>query len=180
MLKFDPVEGLAVLERTPSVLRAMLAGLPEAWTTPNEGGDSWSPFDVVGHLIDGEETDWIARTRIVLAQDGRTFTPFDRFRHLARNRGRALASLLDEFEGLRRANLAVLRGLAIGPRELALTSRHPELGAVTLRQLLATWVAHDLGHIAQIARVMAVQYREEVGPWHAYLPVLEQRRQGGA
>lgn len=162
-----------MLERTPSVLEAFLHGLPDVWTTGNEGPDTWCPFDVVGHLIDGESADWMVRLHIILAQgDNRRFEPFDRFRHVARNAGRTLPDLLAEFRQLRERNLTELRSLNISTAELQLTGEHPAFGGVTLEQLLATWVAHDLGHIAQIARVMAKQYREAVGPWEAYLPVL--------
>lgn len=172
-MTFDLPHGIAVLERTPAVLRALLAGLPPAWTAANEGPDTWSPFDVVGHLIDGEEVDWMGRARTILAQGPqRRFAPFDRFRHITRNQGRQLAELLDEFAALRQRNLAELRALDLDAARLQLTGEHPEFGPVTLEQLLATWVAHDLGHLAQIARVMARQYREAVGPWQAYLPVL--------
>jgi hypothetical protein len=170
---FDLEMACRVLERTPEVLRAMLAGLPDAWTRATEGVDTWSPFDVVGHLIDGEEEDWLERTRIILAQGAsRRFEPIDRFRHLERNRHRALDELLDRFGEIRAANLVTLRGLGLGPRELALAGEHPALGRVTLEQLLATWVVHDLGHLAQISRVMAKQYARAVGPWREYLPVL--------
>lgn len=172
-MNFELEKGTEILERTPGVLRALLAGLPEEWTRADEGPDTWSPFDVVGHLIDGEERDWMARARIILAQEpGRRFEPFDRFRHLRVNRGRTLGELLDRFEHLRARNLEELEDLRLNPDHLALKGEHPELGSVTLGQLLATWVTHDLGHLAQIARVMAKQYREAVGPWEAYLPVL--------
>ncbi len=162
-----------VLRRTPGTLRDLLAGIDDGWARSNEGTDTFSPFDVVGHLIDGEETDWMARARIILDRgpDPR-FAPYDRFRHYARNRGRTLESLLDEFARLRAANLDLLASWNLGAAELDLRATHPSLGEVTLRQLLATWVVHDLGHIAQIARVMAKQYRDEVGPWVQYLPVL--------
>lgn len=172
-MNFDVANGIAVLERTPTVLRALLAGLPEDWTAPNEGPDTWSPFDVVGHLIDGEETDWMGRTRVIVAQGAeRRFAPFDRLRHLRRNQGRTLAELLDEFAALRARNLTELRGLNVDGAKLRLTGEHPDFGPVTLEQLLATWVVHDLGHLAQITRVMAKQYGTAVGPWRAYLPVL--------
>lgn len=171
--RFDLAEGIAVLERTPAALAALLGGLPHAWTSVNEGEGTWSAFDVVGHLIDGEETDWIPRARIILGQhSSRAFEPYDRTRHLELNRGRTLQQLLDRFAALRSENLDVLRGFRLGARELEWTGEHPEFGAVTLRQLLATWVAHDLGHIVQIARVMARRYRDEAGPWRAYLSVL--------
>ncbi len=172
-MSFDLEDAVAVLERTPAVLRTLLSELPGAWTHANEGPDTWSPFDVVGHMIDGEERDWMERARTILT-DGveRPFEPFDRFRHLRANAGRPLGGLLDRFEALRAANLRDLAALDLGPEEMRLEGMHPDFGAVTLEQLLATWVAHDLGHIAQIARVMAKQYREDVGPWAAYLPVL--------
>ena len=164
---------MAILERTPQTLGALLAGLPEEWTKPNEGADSWSPFDVVGHLIDGELTDWMARLHVILDQGpNRRFEPFDRLRHVSRNKGRTLGDLLAEFRQLREKNLAELRALNITGAQLQLTGEHPAFGSVRLEQLLATWVAHDLGHIAQITRVMAKQYRQAVGPWEAYLPVL--------
>lgn len=173
MTDFDLDEACAVLERTPAVLRAWLLDLPDSWLHATEGPDTWSPFDVTGHLIDGEETDWIPRARIILAQgSNRRFVPFDRFRHLERNAGRPVAALLDELGVLRADNLATLRSWRLGEAQLALSGEHPELGRVTLQQLLATWVAHDLGHIAQIGRVMAKRYAGEVGPWQAYLPVL--------
>jgi hypothetical protein len=175
-MEFDLDKSLLVLERTPGVLRSMLHGLPTDWTAPNEGPDTWSPFDVVGHLIDGEETDWMARARIILAQgENRRFDPFDRTRHLLTNKGRPLAHLIDRFEELRDKNLVELRAMRIGAGQLNLVGEHPAFGPVTLRQLLATWVVHDLGHLAQISRVMARQYSHAVGPWEAYLPVLQRR-----
>jgi len=173
-MEFDLPTGIAVLERTPATLRAMLAGLPPAWTDATEGLETWSPFDNVGHLIHGERTDWIPRARIILAEGAeRRFTPYDRFAHFRESTGKTLGMLLDELASLRAENLATLRGWRLTDAQLALTGEHPALGTVTLRQLLATWVAHDLGHIAQVARVMAKQYREAVGPWREYLPVLD-------
>jgi DinB superfamily len=172
-MTFDLGAGTAVLERTPDVLAALLSGLPDDWIRGNEGVDTWSPFDVVGHLIDGELTDWMARLHIILSQAAnRRFEPFDRFRHISRNKGRTLPELVAEFRRLREQNLSELRGLNLTAAQLQLTGEHPAFGSVTLEQLLATWVAHDLGHVAQIARVMAKQYRDAVGPWEAYLPVL--------
>jgi uncharacterized damage-inducible protein DinB len=172
-MEFDLADGIVVLRRTPAAIRALLTDLPDAWLRATEGPDTWSPFDVLGHLIDGEETDWIPRARIILAR-GPTpaFEPFDRFRHLRLNRDTPAAELLDRFGRLRAANLAVLEGFRLTPADLALEGLHPELGRVTLRQLLATWVAHDLGHVGQIVRVMAKQYGAAVGPWRRYLPVL--------
>ncbi|MGE5345200.1 MAG: DinB family protein [Acidithiobacillales bacterium] len=162
-----------VLRRTPATLETLLGDVNPAWGRGTEGPDTFSPFDVVGHLIDGEETDWIPRARIILAQGpDRRFEPYDRFRHKVRNMGRTLESLLAEFARLRVANLDLLRSWKLTETQLDLEGEHPSLGPVTLRQILAAWVAHDLGHLAQIARVMAKQYRSEVGPWVAYLPVL--------
>jgi hypothetical protein len=173
-MKFDLAEARAVLERTPTVLQVLLAGLPDAWTSGNQGPNTWSPFDVVGHLIDGEREDWIPRIRLILAHGEATpFTPFDRFSHLQANRDRTLGELLDSFAALRAENLAVLDSLQLTPVHLELRGTHPEFGPVTLRQLLATWVAHDLGHLVQISRTMARQYREEAGPWRAYLSALQ-------
>lgn len=173
-MQFQLTQALEVLERTPATLRALLGGLPEAWTAPDEGPETFSAFANVGHLLHGERTDWIERARIILEQgENRRFEPFDRFAHQRDGRGRSLAELLDEFARLRAENLSTLRGWRIGERELSLEGEHPALGTVTLRQLLATWVAHDLGHLAQTARVMAKQYRDEVGPWRQYLPILD-------
>ncbi len=172
-MNFDLDLSTQVLARTPGALHALLDGLPAPWTQETEGPETFSPFDVVGHLIDGEETDWIARARIILAQGPNPdFEPYDRFRHRARNAGRTLSSLLEEFAALREANLGLLRSWNLTPATLGLTGLHPSLGRVTLRQLLAAWVVHDLGHVAQIARVMAKQLRHEVGPWEPFLPVL--------
>ena len=172
-MRFDLTEGIAVLERTPATFRALLAGLPDGWTAANEGPDTFSPFDNVGHLIHGERTDWIPRARIILAQGtNRRFTPYDRFAQVRESQGKAMDDLLNEFARLRAENIATLRGWNLTDRQFALEGEHPELGRVTLGQLLATWVAHDLGHVAQTARVMAKRYRDAVGPWRAYLPVL--------
>ena len=173
-MSFDLSDAIAVLERTPATFRALLGGLPDIWTTSNEGPNTFSPFDVVGHLIHGERTDWIPRARIILAQGpNRRFEPYDRFAQVRESAGKSVADLLDEFARLREENLATLGGWNLSERELTLEGEHPELGPVSLRQLLATWVAHDLGHIAQTTRVMAKQYRESVGPWRVYLPVLD-------
>lgn len=173
-MEFDLTTGMAVLERTPQTLRSMLAGLPSVWTDATEGPDTWSPYVIVGHLIHAERTDWIPRAQIILAQGSeRRFTPYDRFAQFRDSEGKSLAELLDELARLRAENLATLAGCRLTDAQLELTGEHPEFGAVTLRQLLATWVAHDLGHIAQAARVMAKQYREAVGPWRAYLPVMD-------
>jgi len=175
-MPFELTQALEVLRRTPGVLHALLAGLDDRWTRATEGPETFSPFDVVGHLVDGEETDWIPRARLILARGTNlTFEPYDRFRHYARNADRVLGSLLDEFARLRRANLDLLRSWQLTPATLDLPGDHPGLGRVTLRQLLAAWVVHDLGHVAQVARVMAKQYRADAGPWVEYLPVLTDR-----
>ena len=172
-MKLGLGQSIDILLRTPATLHSLLDGVEEGWARGTEGPDTFSPFDVVGHLIDGEETDWIPRARIILAQGpSRRFEPYDRFRHRSRNAQRTLASLLNEFAELRTKNLDLLRSWKLTDQQLTLEGEHPSLGAVTLRQLLATWVVHDLGHLAQVARVMAKQYKEEVGPWVQYLPVL--------
>ena len=167
-------DAAAILERTPATFRALLGGLPEVWTAPNEGPETFSAFDNLGHLIHGERADWIPRARIILAQGpNRTFEPYDRFAQVRESQGKSLATLLDEFARLRAGNVSTLRGWQLTDAQLALTGEHPALGTVTLEQLLATWVGHDLGHLAQTARVMAKQYRDAVGPWRAYLPVMD-------
>ena len=174
IMSFVLTESMAVLERTPEAFRALLSGLSDTWTRTDEGPDTFTPFDNLGHLVHGERTDWIPRARIILAATGdRRFAPFDRFAHIREGEGKQLSDLLDEFTRLRGENLATLRGWSLSDADLALEGEHPELGTVTLGQLLATWVAHDLGHLAQTSRVMAKRYREAVGPWRAYLPVLD-------
>jgi uncharacterized damage-inducible protein DinB len=166
-MSFDLADTLDLLERTPAVLGALLRGTSAAWHTHNEGPGTWSAFDVVGHLIHGEETDWVPRARIILEHGpSRPFEPFDRFA------GWSLDRLLDRFAELRQANLETVQSWSLSEAQLALPGRHPELGAVTLGQLLATWVVHDLNHIAQIARVLAKRHTEDVGPWRAYLSIL--------
>lgn len=173
-MDFELEKGIAVLERTPEVLRAMLSGLPAEWIDATEGPETWSPYVIVGHLVHGERTDWIPRAEIILAQgEQRRFTPFDRFAQFRESEGKSLDELLDELDAIRRQNIAVLKSWNLTDAQMALEGQHPEFGSVTLRQLLATWVAHDLGHIAQAGRVMAKQYREAVGPWRAYLPVMD-------
>jgi hypothetical protein len=168
---------IEVLRRTPGTLRALLEDIAEPWARGNEGPETFSPFDNLGHLIDGEETDWIPRARVILARGPSVrFEPYDRFRHRSRNAHRTLDSLLDEFQRLRAANLDLLESWHLDTSELDLPGEHPTLGPVTLRQLLAAWVVHDLGHVAQVARVMAKQYTHEVGPWVPFLPVLTDHR----
>jgi hypothetical protein len=173
-MEFDLAHGSAILARTPETLRAMLSGLGPAWTEADEGAETWSPYVIVGHMLHGERADWIPRAEIILAQgEHRRFTPYDRFAQFTESKGKTLTDLLDAFASIRAANLEKLRSYHLTDAHLSLEGEHPEFGAVTLRQLLATWVAHDLGHIAQVARVMAKQYRDAVGPWRAYLPVMD-------
>jgi DinB family protein len=164
---------ISLLGCTPAALDALLRDLAEAWTLRNEGGSTWSAFDVVGHLIHGERTDWMPRARMILQfGESKAFEPFDRWAQERESQGKSLAQLLDEFARLRSENLNELRALNLKREDLARSGRHPALGVVTLSQLLATWAAHDLTHLHQISRVMAHQYREAVGPWSAYLGVL--------
>ena len=166
-------DATAILARTPPTLNALLRGLTAPWTLANEGGETWSPFDIVGHLIHGEQTDWIPRVKIILTHgETRAFEKFDRLAQFTASSGRTLPDLLDDFARLREENLRELSSLGLTDADLARTGRHPELGVVTLRQLLATWVAHDLDHVVQISRVLARQYADEVGPWRAYLRVI--------
>ena len=178
MTEFSLAEAIAVLTRTPATLDALLRGLPDTWVHSNEerskdGKDTWSPFDIVGHLIVGERTDWMPRARIILQHgEARPFDPFDRFAQTKESQGKSLEQLLDEFARLRKENLAALQALNLQPQDLTRRGRHPELGVVTLSELLATWAVHDLTHLHQLSRVMAHQYRDAVGPWRAYLGVL--------
>jgi hypothetical protein len=166
-------EIISVLTRTPATLNALLRGLPDTWVHGNEGEDTWSGFDVVGHLIVGERTDWMPRTRIILESGKeRTFDPFDRFAQVKESQGKSLDQLLDDFSRLRRENVAALQALNLQAQDLKRQGRHPALGVVTLSELLATWAVHDLTHLHQLSRVMAHQYREAVGPWSAHLGVL--------
>ena len=172
-MKFDLPDALMVLERTPRVLESLLNDLPPGWDTANEGGESWSPFDVLGHFIHGEKTDWIPRARIIL-EHGATqpFESFDRFAQFEASQGKTLRALLDEFATLRQKNIAALRALNLQPSDFARKGQHPELGEVTLGQLIATWATHDLDHLNQIVRTLARQYAGAVGPWRAFLGVL--------
>jgi hypothetical protein len=175
-MEFDLAQAVALLSRTPVVLQALLASLPPEWTQNNEGPETWSPYDVIGHLIHGERADWIARARIILADgEARPFDPVDRLAQFTDSQGKTLEELLAEFAALRERSLDALRGLKIGSAELERTGQHPALGRVKLKELLATWVAHDLDHLGQIARTMAKQYTREVGPWKAYLSILGDR-----
>jgi hypothetical protein len=167
-------QSLALLARTPAVLDVLLRDLPETWTLQNEGENTWSAFDVVGHLIHCERTDWMPRVKMILQfGESQTFAPFDRWGHVQESRDKSLGQRLDEFGRLRSENLSELRSLNLRPEDLDRRGRHPAFGPVTLSALLATWAAHDLTHLHQISRVMAHQYREAVGPWSVYLGVLQ-------
>ncbi len=173
-MEHDLQDTLSLLTRTPGALNALLRELPEIWTSRNEGENTWSAFDVVGHLIHAERTDWMPRVRMVLQfGEAQTFPPFDRWGMARETQGKSLGQLLDEFAHLRSENLEQLRALDLQPADLQRRGQHPAFGVVTLSQLLATWVTHDLTHLHQISRVMAHQYRETVGPWSAYLGVLQ-------
>jgi hypothetical protein len=173
VMPFRLEQAIEALERTPAVLRAMLAGLSEPWVMNNYGPETWSPFDVVGHLIHGEKSDWIPRARIILDHGGsKPFEPFDRYAQYEASRGSTIDALLNEFESLRKQSLESLRSMKLTDAQLALPGTHPALGPVTLRNLLATWVCHDLNHIHQIAKSMAYQYRDEVGAWREYITIL--------
>ncbi|MFZ0199351.1 MAG: DinB family protein [Candidatus Sulfotelmatobacter sp.] len=167
-------DAVAVLSRTPASLNALLRGLPDVWVSSNEGKDTWSAFDIVGHLIVGERTDWMPRVRIILENgEARPFDPFDRFAQAKENQDKSLEQLLDDFARLRAENMVALQAINLQQEDLARRGRHPALGPVTLSELLATWVVHDLTHLHQLSRVMADQYRDEVGPWSGYLGVLK-------
>ena len=166
-------ETTEVLTRTPTILNVLLRGLPSIWVRRNEGEDSWNAFDIVGHLIVGERTDWMPRVRILLENgEARAFDPFDRFAQFKESQGKSMDQLLDDFACLRRENLAALQALNLQPEDWVRRGLHPALGVVTLAELLATWAVHDLNHVHQLSRVMACQYRDVVGPWSAFLGVL--------
>jgi hypothetical protein len=172
-MEFQLDTAVPVLRRTPSVVRELLAGLPDEWTASTEGPGTWSAFDIVGHLVHGERTDWVPRVQHILRHgESVAFPPFDREAMLTASQGRSLAELLDTFAVLRRDNLDRLDALALTEADLDRRGLHPSLGVVTMRQHLATWTAHDLTHVGQIVRVMGKQYRDAVGPWLAYLPLL--------
>jgi hypothetical protein len=175
-MSFNLDHSMQVLERTPRALDALLSGLDDAWTMKNEGGETWSAYDVVGHLIHGERTDWIPRLDIILS-DGpdKRFKPFDRFAQFQESTGKSLRQLLDEFAGARADSVRQLRGRRLTESDLDRTGIHPKFGTVTARQLLATWVAHDLDHLMQISRVIAHQIGDEVGPWVEFLRIVRDR-----
>ena len=173
-MNFELEQSLTILNRTPKVLNSLLSGLGEEWVMHNEGPNTWSPYDVLGHLIHGEKTDWIPRSEIILSgTENKAFVPFDRFAQMNQPM-QTLEELLNEFEALRMKNITKLQSWNLTEEEYQKTGIHPEFGEVTLQELLSTWTVHDLGHLAQISRVMARQYASEVGPWRAYLGILHQ------
>ena len=172
-MKYSINEAAQVLEKTPLVLRSLLTGLSDGWTLSNEGPDTFSPYDVLGHLIHGEKTDWVTRAKIILAFGiSKPFTPWDRFAQYEESKGKTLDQLLDEFAAVRKENMQWFSSLNLTETDLDRTGMHPTLGEITLRNLLSTWVVHDLTHIAQITRVMAKQYKEEMGPWPEFFRIL--------
>ena len=173
-MNFNLTNALELLERTPSVLEAMLNNLSDDWITKNEGGETWTAYDVVGHLIHGEKTDWVARMEIILSDKlERKFTPFDRFAMFQESKGKSLQQLLNEFALLRKQNIQKLKSKKLEANDYSRTAIHPSLGEVTLSQLLSTWVVHDQDHLYQVQRILAKQYSAEVGPWIEYLRILK-------
>lgn len=173
MTNFSLVKSIEILERTPNVLSQLLNGLSSDWTSVNEGGETWSAYDVVGHLIHGDQTDWMVRIELILSEkEDKRFVPFDRFAQFENSKGKSLNQLLDEFKLIRNSNLEKLKGLNITEIDLTKKGIHPTFGEVTLSQLISTWVVHDLDHLSQISRVMAKQYKAEVGPWIEFLKIL--------
>jgi hypothetical protein len=173
---FSLDDAIPILERTPAALSALLADLPDTWIRATEGDGTWSPYDVIGHLIHGERTDWIPRARHILAGETRAFEPFDRMAQFTESQGKSLGELLSTFADLRRENVAALTAMNLTEADFGRRSLHPELGDVTLGQLLATWVVHDLDHVAQVARTMAKVYTDATGPWSEYLSILRDRQ----
>lgn len=171
-MNFDLIKSIEILTNTPFVLDSLLQNLSNEWLNSNEGPDTWCPFDILGHLVHGEKTDWVERIDIILKKDDKHFRPFDRFAQFSESNGKSVKDLLTEFRILREKNIAIVNGMDLTEAKLDLRGIHPAFGEVTLKQLLSTWVVHDLNHISQISRVMAKQYKEETGPWLEYLPVL--------
>lgn len=174
MTKFNLVDAIDILTRTPTILNNWLRDLSEEWSLYKNDEDRWSAFDIVGHLIQGEKTDWIPRVQLILQREGkREFKPFDRYAQFEESRGKSMQDLLGEFQDLREKNLEILQGLNLQPEDYDLEGRHPDLGIVNLRELLSTWVVHDLEHISQMAEEIAKRYKSDVGPWEAYLRILD-------
>ncbi len=172
-MQFSLPQAIQILSSTPATLRALLGHLDAAWTDGTYGKDTFSTFDIVGHLISGEESDWIPRVRHILAHGEQApFTPYDRYAQFEASRGKSMGVLLDEFAARRSESLTALQAFQLSPADLARRGRHPALGSVTIAQLLSTWTVHDLNHLAQISRALAAQYEDQVGPWHAYLGIF--------
>lgn len=172
-MKMAPEDVMVLLRNAPATIRSLVNGLPDAWHHANYGPDTFSPFDVLGHLVHGEREDWLTRAKIILEHgEDRPFDSFDRYAMYEQNRGRTMAGLLDDFEALRGTNLEELAAMDLSPTQLELRGTHPELGGVNLSELLAAWVIHDLHHIAQICKAMSYQYRDEVGVWGKYLGII--------
>lgn len=171
-MNFSIERSLEILSRTPDSLEVFLNGINDVWISNNEGPDTWSPYDIVGHLVHGEKIDWMERTDIILNRNDKHFRPFDRFAQFTESKGKTLTDLLKEFKQLRMNNIKTLKSLNLNEEKLNLKGIHPKFGEVTLKQLLSTWTIHDLNHISQICRVMAKQYKEATGPWIEYLPIL--------
>lgn len=173
-MTFEIDKATQILSRTPQVIEALLKGISDDWLMNNEGENTWSAYEIVGHLIHGEMTDWIPRAKIILSNSpNKTFEPFDRFAQQRQGKARAMTDLLEEFKKLRTKNIKELLSFKIDEKTLKKKGIHPELGEVNLKELLSTWVVHDLGHISQISRVMSKQYKDEVGPWKEYLGILK-------
>lgn len=174
-MSFTIAKTFEILEQTPDTLINLTSGLSQEWIITNEGGETWSVFDVIGHLLHGDKTDWLKRVKVILSDsDDKRFTPFDRFAQLETSKGKTLTELLKEFKEVRKSNLTALRGLNISEADLSKTGIHPTFGNVTLKQLISTWAVHDLDHLSQISRVMAKQYKDETGPWVEFLKILKQ------
>jgi DinB superfamily len=172
-MHFNLNKSIEILERTPSTLEQLLQDVSDEWTLSNEGADTFSPFDVLGHLIHGEKTDWIPRLEIILSNKAdKNFSPYDRYAQFDESKGKTTNQLLEEFKQLRQKNIAILKLKNLKEKDFSKTGIHPKFGTVTLSQLIATWTVHDLSHIAQISRVMCKQYKDEVGPWIEYLGIL--------
>ncbi len=175
-MNFDLEKSIEILGQTPEVLNLWLKNLSDEWISKNEGAETWSVYDVVGHLIHGEKTDWIPRLNIIISNaETKVFDPFDRFAQFENSKGKSLEALLKEFTMLRQNNIKILKGLNLKEKDFDLTGIHPDFGKVTLRELLSTWTVHDLSHIAQMARIMAFQYKEAVGPWINYIGLINKK-----
>ena len=172
-MNFDLDKSILILQRTPVVLEQLLSGLPDDWVMHNEGGETWSPYDIVGHLLHGEKTDWMTRTKMILDGEHKTFPVFQRTAMFEESKGKTLSDLLAEFKSARAENLKTIVSLNLTDKDFNKTGIHPKFGKVTLRQLLSTWTIHDLTHLAQISRVMAKQYKAEIGPWIEFFRVLQ-------